>query len=64
MSSIGGADGVLQQVNQFWSMLDDMSEHDPAAYRSFIQRQMEEGAEFMAPPELHSCLCTDILVGC
>lgn len=62
MSRSGGAAGVLQQVSQFWSMLDDMSLNDPGAYRSFIQKQMEEGAEVMAPPELHSCLCTEILV--
>lgn len=58
----GGTEGVLQRVNQFWSMLDDLSQNDPAAYRRFIQKQMEEGAEFSAPPELHSCLCTELLV--
>ncbi|XP_022615460.1 PIH1 domain-containing protein 2 isoform X2 [Seriola dumerili] len=61
MSSTGGTEGVLQQVNQFWSMLDDLSQNDPAAYRRFIHKQMEEGAELMAPPELDSSLCTEIL---
>ncbi|XP_071351932.1 PIH1 domain-containing protein 2 [Trachinotus anak] len=61
MSSTGGADGVLQQVNQFWSMLDDLSQNDPASYRRLIQKQMEEGAEFMAPPELDSRICAEIL---
>ncbi|XP_040902775.1 PIH1 domain-containing protein 2 [Toxotes jaculatrix] len=61
MSSTGGTEDVLHQVKQFWSMLDDLSENDPAAYRKFIHKQMKEGAEFIAPPELHSCLCTEML---
>ncbi|KAM4566837.1 PIH1 domain-containing protein 2 [Odontesthes bonariensis] len=61
MSSAGSTDDVLRQVNQFWSMLDDLSLNDPAAYRKFIKKQMEEGAEFSTPPELHSCLRTQIL---
>ncbi|XP_074535506.1 PIH1 domain-containing protein 2 isoform X2 [Halichoeres trimaculatus] len=60
MSSTGSTEDVLEQVNQFWSMLDDLSENDPASYRKFIDKQMKEGAEFSAPPELHSCLCTEI----
>uniref|UniRef100_UPI0037E7C34A PIH1 domain-containing protein 2 n=1 Tax=Semicossyphus pulcher TaxID=241346 RepID=UPI0037E7C34A len=61
MSSTGSKDDVLQQVNQFWSMLDDLSQNDPASYRKFIEKQMKEGAEFSAPPELDSCLFTEIL---
>ncbi|XP_059186616.1 PIH1 domain-containing protein 2 [Centropristis striata] len=60
MSSARSTGDVLQQVNHFWSMLDDLSETDPAAYRSFIEKQVKEGAEFSAPPELDSCLCTEI----
>lgn len=62
MSSIGSTADVLQQVNQFWSILDDLSQNDPTAYRKFIEKQMKEGAEFNAPPELDSCLCTEIVV--
>ncbi|XP_035857249.1 PIH1 domain-containing protein 2 isoform X2 [Sander lucioperca] len=61
MSSIGSTADVLQQVNQFWSILDDLSQNDPTAYRKFIEKQMKEGAEFNAPPELDSCLCTEIV---
>ncbi|XP_070826467.1 PIH1 domain-containing protein 2 isoform X1 [Chaetodon trifascialis] len=61
MFSTGRTEDVFRQVNQVWSMLDDLSQHDPAAYRSFIEKQMKEGAEFSAPPELHSCLCTGIV---
>uniref|UniRef100_A0A3Q2G399 PIH1 domain containing 2 n=1 Tax=Cyprinodon variegatus TaxID=28743 RepID=A0A3Q2G399_CYPVA len=60
MSSTGGRH-VLQQVSQFWSMLDDLSENDPVAYSRFIEEQMKRGAEFNAPPELHSCVRTQIL---
>ncbi|MEQ2280089.1 hypothetical protein AMECASPLE_016183 [Ameca splendens] len=61
MSTTGGREDVLRQVSQFWSMLDDLSENDPATYRKFIEEQMKRGAEFNAPPELHSCLRTQIL---
>ncbi|XP_027854819.1 PIH1 domain-containing protein 2 isoform X2 [Xiphophorus couchianus] len=61
MSSNGGREDVLQQVSHFWSMLDDLSQSDPAAYRKFIEEQMKRGAEFNAPPELHSCVRTQIL---
>lgn len=62
MSFTGRTGAVLQQVNQFWSMLDDLCENDPEAYHKFIEKQMTEGAEYSAPPVLDSCLCTDILV--
>ncbi|XP_075695898.1 PIH1 domain-containing protein 2 [Rhinoderma darwinii] len=52
---------LLSQVNQFWSMLDDMAENSPQSYQKFIQRHLEEGKEFMAPPESHLCLQTKIL---
>uniref|UniRef100_A0A3Q2NU50 PIH1 domain-containing protein 2 n=1 Tax=Fundulus heteroclitus TaxID=8078 RepID=A0A3Q2NU50_FUNHE len=61
MSTSGGREDVLRQVSQFWSMLDDLSENEPAAYRKFIEEQMRRGNEFNAPPELHSCLRTQIL---
>ncbi|XP_013867918.1 PIH1 domain-containing protein 2 [Austrofundulus limnaeus] len=52
---------VLRQVNQFWSMLDELSLNDPTGYRKFIEIQMKKGAEFNAPPELHSCVRTEML---
>ncbi|CAK6966656.1 PIH1 domain-containing protein 2 [Scomber scombrus] len=61
MSFTGSTGDVLQQVNQFVSMLDDLCENEPEAYHTFIEKQMKEGAEYSAPPELHSCLCTDVL---
>ncbi|KAM4015974.1 PIH1 domain-containing protein 2 isoform 1-T6 [Anomaloglossus baeobatrachus] len=54
-------DQLLSQVNQFWSMLDDMAENNPQSYQNFIQRHLQEGKDFMAPPEPHWCLQTKIL---
>ncbi|XP_071768960.2 PIH1 domain-containing protein 2 [Centroberyx gerrardi] len=61
MSFVGCPKDVLQQVNQFWSMLDDLSQNDPKAYQRFIEKQMKEGVEFSAAPELNSCLRTELL---
>ncbi|GFO29876.1 pih1 domain-containing protein 2 [Plakobranchus ocellatus] len=49
-------EGMSAQAQQIWSMLDDMAENDPAAYRKFIERQMKEGKEYMAPPDPHMCV--------
>uniref|UniRef100_A0A3Q3GEK2 PIH1 domain containing 2 n=1 Tax=Labrus bergylta TaxID=56723 RepID=A0A3Q3GEK2_9LABR len=59
-SSLGTGEDALLSVNQFWSMLDDLSQNDPASYRKFIEKNVKEGAAFSAPPELDSCLHTDI----
>ncbi|XP_041851359.1 PIH1 domain-containing protein 2 [Melanotaenia boesemani] len=61
MPFTGSTENVLQQVNQFWAMLDDLSENDPAAYRKLIEKQMKERAEFSSPPVLHSCVRTQML---
>ncbi len=53
---------ALQQVNQFWSMLDDMSQNNPEEYRTFIERQLREGEEFHSPPQPHACIRTALLV--
>ncbi|KAI7800791.1 PIH1 domain-containing protein 2 [Triplophysa rosa] len=52
---------ALQQVNQFWSILDDMSAKNPEEYRKFIERQLREGAELYSPPQPHACIRTDQL---
>ncbi|XP_069004468.1 PIH1 domain-containing protein 2 [Embiotoca jacksoni] len=61
MSSTGSTDDVLQQLDRFWFMLDELSENDPAAYHRLVEKQLKDGAEFNAAPELHSCLCTEVL---
>ncbi|XP_067910050.1 PIH1 domain-containing protein 2 [Heterodontus francisci] len=52
---------MLQQVNQLWSMLDDMSESSPEAYQKFIRHHLEEGMKQFSPPEPHTCFQTRIL---
>ncbi|XP_008307731.1 PIH1 domain-containing protein 2 [Cynoglossus semilaevis] len=61
MTSSGAAGGVLQQVNQLWSMLDNLCENDPKAYSRFIHRQVEEAVAANAPPQLYSCISTWLL---
>ncbi|XP_064157692.1 PIH1 domain-containing protein 2 isoform X2 [Anguilla rostrata] len=39
-------------------MLDEMSDNDPESYRTFIHRQLKEGAEFCAPPQAYACIRT------
>ena len=54
-------EGMSTQAQQIWSMLDDMAENDPAAYRKFIDRQVKEGKEYMAPPDPHMCVQVKLL---
>ncbi|KAM9812568.1 PIH1 domain-containing protein 2 [Syngnathus typhle] len=61
MSAGGVPGGVLQQVNQLWSMLDDLCQSDPEAYRNFVEKQVISGMEYNAPPQLDSCIRIDIL---
>lgn len=53
---------ALSQVNQLWSLLDDMAENNPDDYKVFIERQMRDRAEYLSPPEPHSCLRTSVKV--
>ena len=55
-------DSMMQQAQHVWSMLDDMANNDPAAYKKFIDKQMAEKKEFMAPPEPHMCIQTQMTV--
>ncbi|XP_041030145.1 PIH1 domain-containing protein 2 [Carcharodon carcharias] len=52
---------MLQQVNQLWSLLDDMSENSPEAYQKFIRHHLEEGMKQFSPPDPHMCFQTRIL---
>ncbi|XP_067935796.1 PIH1 domain-containing protein 2-like [Watersipora subatra] len=49
---------MLGQASQIWSMLDDMAENNPSAYRKFIDKQLKEGREHNKPPEPHMCVQT------
>uniref|UniRef100_A0A8C6S8F3 PIH1 domain containing 2 n=1 Tax=Neogobius melanostomus TaxID=47308 RepID=A0A8C6S8F3_9GOBI len=60
MPSSGGTGDVLQQVNRFWSMLDDLCQDDPEAYSKLIETCTKGGADFSTAPEIDSCICTEI----
>ncbi|KAH3699174.1 PIH1 domain-containing protein 2-like [Dreissena polymorpha] len=52
------SESVMQQAQQVWSMLDDMADNDPRAYKKFIDKQMAERKEFLSPAEPHMCVKT------
>uniref|UniRef100_H9GMA5 PIH1 domain-containing protein 2 n=1 Tax=Anolis carolinensis TaxID=28377 RepID=H9GMA5_ANOCA len=47
---------VLGKAAQLWTMLDDLAESQPEKYRQFMQQQMKEARQHLAPPEPHLCL--------
>ena len=51
-------ESMRDQASQIWSFLDDMARNDPDAYKRFIDKQMKERKEAMAPPEPHMCVST------
>ncbi|XP_051896055.1 PIH1 domain-containing protein 2 [Pristis pectinata] len=52
---------LLQQVNQLWGMLDEMSESNPEAYHKFIQHHLGEGMKQLTAPEPHGCFQTRMM---
>ena len=55
---------MTAQASQIWSMLDDMAENNPSAYRKFIDKQMKEGRELNKPPKSHMCVQTCVVSVC
>ncbi|KAH9503831.1 PIH1 domain-containing protein 2 [Bulinus truncatus] len=47
---------MAKKAQQIWAMLDDMAENDPSSYRKFIDQQIKDGKESMAPPSPHMCV--------
>ncbi|GAB1598694.1 hypothetical protein Ahia01_000146600 [Argonauta hians] len=45
--NFGTKDEVLQQAEQIWSMLDEMVDSDPTAYKNFIENQMKDAHKFI-----------------
>ncbi|XP_074891204.1 PIH1 domain-containing protein 2 [Buteo buteo] len=43
-------------ASQLWSLLDEMAENQPQAYRRFQRQQRAEAERLCAPPEPHLCL--------
>lgn len=60
MESEMGSKSMMQQAQHIWSMLDDMADNDPKAYRRFIEKQKAEQKEYMSPPEPHMCVQTQM----
>ncbi|XP_060077550.1 PIH1 domain-containing protein 2-like [Ylistrum balloti] len=56
------SDSMMHQAQHIWSMLDDMANSDPKAYKNFIDKHIKEGQEFMSPPTPHMCVQTNLLV--
>lgn len=55
------SDSMMHQAQHIWSMLDDMANSDPKAYKNFIDKHIKEGQEFMSPPSPHMCVQTMLL---
>ncbi|KAI5620793.1 PIH1 domain-containing protein 2 isoform X1, partial [Silurus asotus] len=51
---------ALTHVNQFWSMLDDLSQNNPEEYKTFIKRQMRDSTDYFSPPQPNSCIRTSV----
>ncbi|NXL52489.1 PIHD2 protein, partial [Podilymbus podiceps] len=57
------AGAALARAAQIWSLLDEMAENDPQAYRRLLQQQRAEAERLCAPPEPHLCLRARPAVG-
>lgn len=57
------AGAALARVAQLWSLLDEMAENEPQAYRRLLRQQRAEAERLCAPPEPHLCLRTRLAVG-
>ena len=55
-------DQLSLNAQHIWQMLDDMAENNPAAYRKFIDKQMEESKKHNAKPKPHMCVKTTLTV--
>ncbi|NWW88419.1 PIHD2 protein, partial [Rhynochetos jubatus] len=56
-------DAALAEAAQLWSLLDEMAENDPQAYRRFLRQQRDEAEQLCAPPEPRLCLRARPAVG-
>ncbi|NXJ97817.1 PIHD2 protein, partial [Corythaixoides concolor] len=48
---------------QLWSLLDEMAENDPQAYRRLLRQQRAEAERLCSPPEPYLCLRAHSAVG-
>ncbi|NXW01170.1 PIHD2 protein, partial [Fregetta grallaria] len=57
------AGAALARAAQLWSLLDEMAENEPQAYRRLLRQQRAEAERLCAPPEPHLCLRARPAVG-
>ncbi|NWR54530.1 PIHD2 protein, partial [Bucorvus abyssinicus] len=57
------AGAALERAAQLWSLLDEMAENEPQAYRRLLRQQRAEAERLCAPPEPHLCLRARPAVG-
>ena len=64
LSEIGLAEEVqgkkgaefLQQAEKLWTLLDDMVDNDPDAYKCFINKQIQDHRQLTTPPTPEMCV--------
>ena len=47
-------------VGRVWTFLDQLADNDPAEYKKFIKKAMEERKEYLEPPRPAFCFSTGI----
>lgn len=57
------AGATLARAAQLWSLLDEMAENEPQAYRRLLRQQRAQAQRLGAPPEPHLCLRARPAVG-
>ncbi|KAF1639880.1 PIH1 domain-containing protein 2, partial [Eudyptes chrysocome] len=55
-TALAMAGAALARAAQLWSLLDEMAENEPQAYRRLLRQQRAEAERLCAPPEPHLCL--------
>lgn len=45
MKNFSGNDNMKNQINNYWEMLNEMSENDPNTYQSFVNNNIKKGFE-------------------
>ena len=56
----GGTDEMRHMAQKVWSVLDRLAESSPDEYQKFVSQAMEEGKEYLDPPQPVMCLCTGV----
>ncbi|XP_071959174.1 PIH1 domain-containing protein 2-like [Antedon mediterranea] len=60
-SSNEGSDELMKQAQHIWSMLDELADSDPEAYKKFIEKNVAESKDQEAPAAPCMCIQTTIL---